>query len=706
MRLSVLVAFGALVFVLGMASATAHLLDERITLFGNTRPEARDPKADLGPVPDSLALDHLQLQLKRSSQSERSLRMFIDELHDPRSPNYHHWLTATELGREFGLPGSDLLKVSSWLKTHGFTVNAISASGMLIDFSGTAGEVREAFHAPLHFLKVRGQSHIANMRDPEIPAALSSVIVGVVSLNDFRPHQMYRAHPPYSFAADGSAYEAVVPADLAKIYNLGSAFAAGITGKRQIIAVVEDSDMYSAADWSHFRARFGLGAYTAGVLTSVHPNTPTSRNNCTDPGVNGDDGETALDAEWASAAAPDATIEVASCADARTTFGGLIALENLVNSSDPPPIISISYGECEADNGAAANAAYYSAYQQAAAEGVSVFVAAGDEGAASCDLGQWVAFHGIAVNGLASTPYNVAVGATDFGDTYAKSNSIYWSSDNSSAFGSALSYIPEIPWNDSCASTLAALYETGSPLTYGPNGFCTSNLGASFWRISAGSGGPSGCATGANAAGRAVSGTCAGYAKPAWQRALGVPNDNARDIPDVSLFAGDGIWGHYYVFCWADEATGGQPCLGNPATWSGAGGTSFAAPIMAGIQALIDQKSQSRWGNPDPVYYRLAAKEYGASGNAACNSSLGRKVAASCIFYDVTLGDMDVNCSSAQNLGLAQTEPANCILDGKPMGVLSTSNSVFRNAYAATQGWDFATGLGTVNAFNLMNAWH
>jgi subtilase family serine protease len=682
----------------------------RVTLVGNTRPEAHDPKDDLGPVPDSLTLDHIQLQLNRSPQSEQSFETFINQLHDPRSPNYHHWLAAPDIGREFGPAGGDVQKITGWLKMHGFTVNATSSSGMVIDFSGKAGQIRDTFQAPLHYLSVRGQSHVANVRDPQIPAAFSSIVAGIVSLNDFRPHQMYRAHPQYSFASDGSLYQAVVPADLAKIYNLSPLFEAGIAGKAETIAVIEDSDVYSVGDWQRFRATFGLSAHTSGALVRIHPNNPTSRNNCVDPGVNSHDGEAELDAEWASAAAPDATIAVESCADTRTTFGGLIALENLVNSPNPPPIVSISYGECEADNGAAANEAYYSVYQQAAAEGISVFVAAGDEGAASCDLGQWVSYHGIAVSGLASTPYDVAVGGTDFGDTYARSNSLYWSGTNTNAYGSALSYIPEIPWNDSCASTLAALYETGSPVTYGSSGFCASNQGSSFWRIAAGSGGPSGCALVAAvfASGATTSGACSGYPKPAWQRAvLGIPADGLRDIPDVSLFAGDGIWGHYYVFCWTDAQAGGQPCSGNPATWSGAGGTSFSAPIMAGVQALIDQKSASRWGNPDTVYYRLAAKEYGASGNAACNSSLGKAVAASCIFYDVTLGDMDVNCSSAQNLGLAEADaqPVNCILDGKPMGVLSVSNAAFRNAYAATLGWDFASGLGTVNAFNLVQDW-
>jgi hypothetical protein len=164
-----------------------------------------------------------------------------------------------------------------------------------------------------------------------------------------------------------------------------------------------------------------------------------------------------------------------------------------------------------------------------------------------------------------------------------------------------------------------------------------------------------------------------------------------RDIPDVSLFAANGVWGHYYVFCYSE---GGYSCSGAPDTWAGAGGTSFASPIMAGIQALVNQYTGSRQGNPNPTYYALANTEYGVSGSSTCNSTLGKSVASSCIFYDVTQGDMDVPCAG----------PDNCYTPSGTFGVMSTSSSVFQPAYAATTGWDFATGIGSVNAYNLVKA--
>ncbi len=284
---------------------------------------------------------------------------------------------------------------------------------------------------------------------------------------------------------------------MAVIYNLNPLFSQGLSGQGQTIVVIEDTNVFSAADWTTFRSTFGLSGYAFGKLLAESSRIPAG--NCTNPGVNGDDGEAILDAEYASAAAPNAAIELASCKDT-TTFGGLIALQNLLNAGSPPSIVSISYGFCEAENGAAANAAYNSAYQQAATAGVSVFVSSGDESAASCDANAASATHGIGVSGFASTPFNVSVGGTDFIDTFNNQTSTYWSATNSSAFESAVGYIPEIPWNDSCASALIATFVTGSGTTTGTGGFCNNaGAGGTGLRTTAsGSGGPSGCATGAD----------------------------------------------------------------------------------------------------------------------------------------------------------------------------------------------------------------
>ncbi|WP_425152012.1 S53 family peptidase, partial [Candidatus Binatus sp.] len=679
----------------GATSAPDQITDaindnDTIPVPGNVRFEATAAN-DRGRVADDFALDHLLLQLRRSPQQQRELDQLIGELEDPNSPNYHHWLSAQEFGNRFGATPRDIATISAWLRTHGFQVNYVYPSGMLIDFSGNAGAIREAFHAGIHWLSVNGRSHFANMSDPRIPAALAPALVGVVSLNDFRPHPMYRQRTDYTTS---TGYQLMVPADLATIYDFNPLFAAGYSGKGQTIVTVEDTNLHSTTDWTTFRSVFGLSTpYPSGTLTQVHPTGPGGT--CTNPGVNGDDGEAAIDVEWASAAAPNAAIELASCAGTSTNFGGFIALQNLLSESGTPPaIVSISYGEAEAELGATINAYISGLYQQAVAEGVSVFVSSGDEGGASADADEATATHGIAVSGFTSTPYNVSVGGTDFGDAYAGTVSSYWGSANGSTYGSALSYVPEIPWNDSCAGELLSLY-AGYSSPFGTDGFCNSKLGEEDYRTTAsGSGGPSGCATGSPSTSDVVSGTCAGYHKPAWQSIFGNPADGVRDVPDVSLFAANGVWGHYYVVCFSDTKNGGASCSGAPDNWAGYGGTSVSSPIMAGIQALINQRTASRQGNPNPTYYSLAAAEYGTSGDSACNSSLGNEVNPSCIFYDVTLGDMDVDCTGSNN----------CYKPSGTYGGLSSSDSTLETAFAAGVGWDFATGIGTVNANNLVMA--
>ena len=419
-----------------------------------------------------------------------------------------------------------------------------------------------------------------------------------------------------------SGYLLVAPADLETIYNFNPVYKSGVTGKGETVVVIENTNLYSTEDYTTFRKTFGLDSYKSGSFSAVHPG------GCPDPGVVADtDFEATIDAEWAAAAAPDANIVLASCADTTDNFGVFIALQGLVDSHTPPTIVSISYGICEAELGAALNRYINVLYQQASAGGMSVYVAAGDEGAASCDAGGTAAINGIAVSGFASTPYNLAAGGTDFSDSYSGTDSQYWSTTNTATFGSAKSYIPEMPWDDSCANGPLFTYE-GYSTPYGDLGFCNSAFGeAYFLDVVGGSGGPSGCAYGETSPDigtPAVSGTCRGYAKPIWQWFLaGVPNDGVRDIPDVSLFAANGVWGHYYVVCYSDLVNGGRPCVGAPGTWAGAGGTSFVSPILAGVQALLNQKTRSRQGNPDYAYYALATLEYGFKGNDACDSNNG-----------------------------------------------------------------------------------
>jgi subtilase family serine protease len=652
------------------------------------------PQSDQGAADDSMPMEHMLLQLRRSPEQEAALKQTIDELQDPHSGKYHQWLTADEMGTRFGPAQQDIETVSQWLSLHGFQVNTVHKNGLTIDVSGTAGQVREAFHTEIHNYLVNGQQHIANASDVQIPAALAPVVSGFVALHNFMPKPALKK-PGRNFTFpctgcpgdfNGQVQYDEAPADLAAIYNVGPLYKAKkpITGKGQTVVVLERTDI-NPADVATFRKAFGLSSY-AGTFTQIHPGV-----GCTDPETNGDEDEAALDAEWAGAVAADAAVELASCADTATTFGAFTAAQNLLDLKHPPSIMSLSYGVCETSNGPGTalegNAFVNNLWQQAAAEGVSVFVSTGDNGPASCDdpNSALAATTGIAANALASTPYNVATGGTDFLDAAQGTINTYWSATNDPVGRSAKSYIPESPWNDSCANSVLITYEKAKSAAE----FCNSTAGEGLLDIVAASGAPSFV-----------------YAKPSWQTGIiGIPSDGHRDLPDVSLFASNGFWGHSILYCMSDTDQGGFACdYTKPINnfFNSAGGTSFTAPQFASIQALINQKAGAPQGNPNPILYDLARLEYGSAADPntsqlkACNSNLGNGVASTCIFNDVTTGNITVPCYGTNDCYGSTLND---------YGILSKSDDKLRQAYPAKTGWDFATGLGSINITNLVNAW-
>lgn len=693
-----------------------------VTLAGNTRPQA-NARNDRGPLPAGFRLDHMILILKSAPEEEVALKKFIDELHDKSSSNFHKWLNAYQIGERYGLSEHDIATITGWLRSYGFTVNFVYANRMGIEFSGTAGQISAAFHTSIHTLSVNGQTHYANMSDPQIPEALAVAVRGVTELTDFRPHQMKQqkkgglVHVGFTFGPscgfltglrDGANTncEALMPQDLETIYNINPLLSQGITGKGQTIMVIEDEDPYSLGDWGSFRKAAGLArAFPYGTVSLVHPG------GCADSPDKNDttDDEVAIDMEWASAAAPNAAIQVGVCKSILT------AVQGVVNGAGPyPNTMSISYGETEASNGATNNAAYSAAYETGAAEGISIFVSSGDEGACSGNADGTDCTHGITVSGYTSTPYNISVGGTDFGDSYAGTESTYWNSSNNVDYESAKSYIPEIPWNDSCADSLIinflnTYYSPSLTNGYGPSGtgICNTyplNTSAELLTTGSGSGGPSNCASGSptTSGDPASGGTCAGWAKPSWQSVLGNPSDGVRDIPDVSLMAANGVWNHFYFICMSNptEVSEGyaEPCSDPVQDWPGFGGTSVSSPIWAGIQALVNQYTNQNWGVANTVYYQIANSEYGGSGNSNCNSSLGNAVGASCTFYDVTTGSIYLPCtysSSSATTGRLY----NCY---RPSATNATAD--YGVMSAAPETFPGAGGPGPVTALNITNS--
>ena len=693
-----------------------------LTLSGNTPPAALRAGNDRGAVADDLRFDHLLLALRSAPESEVRLKKLIDDMHNPDSPEYHQWLVPEQLGAAFGLAPQDLDSIRHWLESHGFTINRVYRNGLVIDFAGTGGQIREAFHTEIHNLVLpSGERHLANIRDPQIPAALAPAIEGVASLHDFFPrsHAVIQgpvAHnrasntwqPHFNVKFQGTTLHIVSPFDFATIYNVLPLWRRGFTGKGVTIALVEDSNLAHPSDWTTFRNTFDLSQFKQGNFKQIYPN-------CPNPGQNGDEIEAALDVEWSSATAPNANIELSACPNSKTTSGLDLAILNLLDFA-PHDIISDSYGLCETITGQAEIALENREAQIATALGVTFFIAQGDTGADECAPVEPTDFSILGINSGDNTAsaYAVDVGGTDFMAQYNSDvNGIpvsrYWNAANApKTLASARSYIPEIPWNDGCTSEL--IYTDpligGHIRSYGPTGFCNTPLGTGeFIFAVAGSGGPSTCFTGKPSIPGVVSGTCKGNPKPPWQTGVpGIPKDGLRDQPDLSLFAANGVWGSFYVECLSDTNQGGTNCSAfNDAIFLGGGGTSFSSPAMAGIQALIDQK-HGKQGNANYVYYALAAQQFKQTGAAAaCDASqtTGKLPAASCIFNDVTRGDMDIPCGQNKK-GVSH----NCFGDGAGIiGELSTSESTGDPAYPATVGYDLATGLGSVNATTLFDAW-
>jgi subtilase family serine protease len=665
----------------------------RFTLVGTTRPEIAGAQ-DLGPVPDETRLEHVLLLMQRSPAAEAAADAYADALHDPASPDFHHWLNPAEIGERFGADPSHIDAVSAWLQAAGIQVNRVLPGRMVIDITGSAGDIGKAFGTSIHSIVVDGVMHIANVTDVSIPASLAPMLAGPLSLHDFRPHNRHLRPAPK--LTNGPGGELVTPGDIATIYDFKPLFANGITGKGQTVTVVEDTDLYSNADWTVFRSVFNLARFSAGSLSIQHPD-------CVDPGVsgNGDDVEAALDVEWSSAAAPDAAIVLASCHHTKTTDWVTLAMTNLISGASPPKIISVSYGECETLNTTTGNRYYRTLFQQAVMQGISVFVATGDAGPSDCAYFTKGTKFGIGVSGWASTPYDIAVGGTDFADKYLGKGDVYWGR-NGPGFANAKSYIPEQGWNDTCAGTLFTATE-GYTASYGAKGFCNLAAGKPYRELGGGEGGPSSCATGTPLPGGVVGGSCKGWPKPRWQSGvIGIPADGVRDIPDISLFASDGtVWNRQYALCYSDPNHDGVPCVGTTAAdidkWApGGGGTSYAAPIMAGVQALINERTGSAWGDANVELYRLAAKAYGPAGNNFCNSTKGNVIDPACLFNDVRLGDDDQDCIAGS---------ADCFAPAGPRGVLSTSTAAYRPSFLVTKGYDFPSGIGTINATNLVLGW-
>jgi subtilase family serine protease len=759
----------------------ANRIDENslVTLKGNTNPRA-NASNDRGRVSADLPMTDLILVLSRSQEQQAAFEKFVANQYDPASPDFHHWLKPEEVGQNFGPSETDIATISQWLNGHGFSVDEVTNDRMSIRFSGTAAQVESAFHTEIHTLEVKGVEHIGNMTDPKIPSALSPAVVGVKALHNFFPHPLFRmgntvqrdsatgkwkqattttsteaktlagggstsVHPEFgiSVSSGSSSYliEDVSPYDFATIYNVLPLWTAGTDGTGQTIAIAATSSIVPA-DVTNFRSTFGLPAYTTGQLTMISGNSQpvtvcTSTSSTALCNIN-DQVENALDAEWAGAVAKGANIVVVSSYPASKSDDTLYDSESYIVNHVTANIMNVSYGECELGNGTAGNVQYYNLWQTAATEGIAVFVATGDSGAPACDQNgdsngtPYAAEYGLSVNGLASTPYNTAVGGTDFNwcsltSTTACTAAPYWNSTNASNGSSAKGYVPEIPWNDTCASPIAVDFINAWAEKLGYSSVTTAEAACNFVVVHeayiyntynvdlsglvdtiGGGGGASGCVANDNSnttsCGTATTTGTAygnlplyndGWPKPSWQTGVtGIPTDGVRDIPDISFFAAAGyLSSSAYLMCVSQNSSTGQCTYSatKESTAQEVGGTSVATPAMAGVMALINQRAGSPQGNPNAELYKLAAKQT-YSGCSAESATTGN----GCYFNDIDTGNIATPCDNGY---LGYTSPDCTVNDTADKGRLG-----ILNGYNAGTAYDLATGLGSLNVANVVNS--
>jgi len=593
-RSKIPIAFIAITFI---TAAPPYLLQaQRLSGRIEARAKAilrgsRNPRIDKvtssGPVEDTMSVSGMSFRFRPTERQSAELERLLEDQQDPNSPLYHAWLTPEEYGERFGLSQEDFDKVADWVASQGFQVDFAAKSRTHITFSGTAAQVRKAFGTDLHHYQINGRTHYANTQEISIPAQLEPLVYSLIGLDDFPNVNKLPLRPQVS-SGDGS--HAITPGDLAVIYNLAPLFKKGITGTGQRIAVAGESAI-NLQDIRDFRMLAGLPSSEPKVLL-----IPGSA----DPGFNDSEGEALLDVEYAGGGAPGATIVYVYAK------GVIQALQYAVEQN-VAPVLSLSFGICEIDRQSGWSW-YKNLAQQAVAQGITWVASTGDTGAAACENQNkdQIGISGVAINTPASVPEVTAVGGT----TFAEGTGKYWSSTNQADLTSALSYIPEVGWNDTAPGTF----------------------------LNSGGGGISSV-----------------FTRPAWQTGPGVPNDNARHTPDVA-FTASGVHDPYLIV-----QTG---------TIVPTGGTSAGTPFFAGILALLNQyvvdsgvQARPGLGNINPRLYQLAQTTRG-------------------VFHDITAGNNIVPC---------KTGTPDC--------------TTGKYGYNAGPGYDHVTGLGSIDAANLLENW-
>jgi len=519
--------------------------DQTIVVSDNTpRVISSGAAIDQGAVPRSQIVPRLFLHFTMTAAQRADLAQFLQAVQDRRSPQYHQFLTPEQYADRFGLGSADIEKISRWLENSGFHSLQVARSRSWISFSGTAAQAESTFHTAIHRYSIHGEEHWSNATDPRVPKAMQGLVDSIRGLHNIplRPNLIH-LHPNFTSSLSGSHF--LAPYDWATIYDVQPLYTAGLDGTGVSIAILGQSDV-NLANIQTFRSLAGLSANVPTVI--VPPGDA-------DPGyqsASGDETESNLDLEWAGGIAKNATILFVTAS--AITGNGVEDSMTYAVDNNIAPIVSVSYGLCEPQETLSDFNAQTSLFEQANAQGMTIIASSGDSGATACDQGvtEMAATLGLAVNFPASSPYVTGIGGTTFND----SGGYYWNSSNNASGGSAVSYIPEVVWND------AFQYASGG--------------GASILVTT----------------------------KPTWQTGTGVPNDGVRDVPDLAFSASPDHDG--YLICETGYCTNGFRNSSN--SLDVIGGTSAGAPSFAGLLALVIQQkgAGTRLGNINQNLYSLA----------------------------------------------------------------------------------------------------
>jgi uncharacterized protein (TIGR03437 family) len=585
--------------------------NRRVTLTGHISPRAL-AGSDQGPVDPSFVMARVTLMMRPSASQQAELDQLLELQQDPSSPNFHRWLTPEQFADRFGVSQADVKQIEAWLGTQNLPVVEVARARNYIAVTATAGALQQAFGLDIHHYLVHGELHYANANEPSIPAALQGVITSMRGLTDFRLKPRIKTLKPAAALPRYTNFSlcedyCIGPGDQATIYDITPLHNAGLNGSGQTIVVVGQTDIL-AGDISQYRSFFSLPAIN--LQQTLVPGSA-------DPGVStsGDLGESDLDIEISGGVAQNATINFVYSTDVFTSLQ--YAVDN-----DLAPVITMSYGDCEPSFGQAEAVSMQGMAQQANAQGITWFAASGDQGAADCYGDGGGLDDLVAVDMPASIPQVTGVGGTQFNE----GTGAYWSATNTASNASALSYIPEVAWNTTVLD--------GTPSASGG--------GASIY-----------------------------FSKPSWQTGEGVPNDGARDVPDVSISASDDH-DPYLIFT-SDPTICGTSRRGSATCEGLVGGTSVGAPSYAGLAALVNQAVVSKGIQSSPGLGNINPTLYGVFNSTPA------------AYHDVTSGNnsIQITCPPRQ-------------FGCEPLDI---------TGYNAGPGYDQVTGIGSMDANALVTAW-